>query len=211
MNHLTTTADRQTPPTAAGRALITTIDRLHSALEAVGRRPGEFSISDQRAPRAVERQALEARLAELAGRDQPATEREIGAWLTRLFRGLAHARADVDDAKGVIETYLAVLRGVPLWALREAVLRFLAGSVPRPDSRFAPSSAELRSEALRLAAPFRAERAKIAAILHADVYREPTPEERERVHSRMKALLDELRCAGNVVGPAGETALAPAE
>ena len=65
-------------------------------------------------------------------------------------------------------------------------------------------SAELRTEALRLAQPFRQERAKIRAILSADVYREPTEEEKARVHARMAEILAELRGAGSLRGEKNE-------
>lgn len=196
----TKNTDRQSPPTAPGRALATLIARTYSALESEGRRPGEWSISDRSAPSAAERQALETRVAEIDGREQAATDREIGAWIVRLFDGLGHTRADVNEARRIHETYIAVLRGVPLWALREAVLGFLRGGVPGQSREFAPPTAALQAEIARLTLPFRQERAKIRAVLAADVYREPSDEEKARVHERMRQIMADLRGAGRLTG-----------
>lgn len=200
--------DRQMAPAPASRALATLVARTYSALETEGRRPGEWSLSDRVAPSAADRQAIEARALDLDARDQPATEREIGAWVARLFAGLGHAKADVDEAQRKLETYIAVLRGAPLWALREAVLGFLRGSVPGQGREFAPPTAALQAEIVRLTLPFRQERAKIRAVLAADVYREPTDEEKARVHERMRQIMADLRGAGRLTG--GEPAEAGA-
>jgi hypothetical protein len=207
----TTSTARQAPPTAPGRTLATLTARTYSGLESEGRRRGEWSISDRIAPSVAERQALEVRAADLDATEHPATDREIVAWVTRLFSGLGHARADVDEARCKVETYVAVLRGVPLWALREAVLGFLRGSVPGQSREFAPPTAALQAEIARLTLPFREEQAKIRAVLAADVYREPTAEEKARVHERMQRIMADLCGAGRLMGerepaPAVDTA-----
>lgn len=69
------------------------------------------------------------------------------------------------------EGYLLALDGVPLFALREAVRLVLSGKAEGVNTRWMPTSAQIRELADRLALPAKAHRVQLRRLLEAEVER----------------------------------------
>lgn len=99
-------------------------------------------------------------------------------------------RTTEQEARAAIAGYVDALVDLPLWSVHAACQGWVRGEADG-DNRFRPSAAELRTLAQRKLMPFRQEMEQIKRILNANVYREPTPEERERVIARHQQILAE--------------------
>lgn len=150
---------------------------------------GVWSISDRKAPAGAERDAMEARGRELTARLAPGAVADIQRSVLRMFLGFPSA-ANL-DMTGTVAAYASALAIYPAWAVSEVCADALRGKLSdKPD--FVPSAATLAAAVSRKLAAPRSEAAKIARILAAQVYREVTDDERERVAAGWRALADEL-------------------
>jgi hypothetical protein len=80
------------------------------------------------------------------------------------------------------------LAKVPLWAVDAACLE-----VVRSGAKFAPSAPELILMAEGYCAPFRAEQGQIRRVLDAEVWHEPSAEEKARIQAGFAKLMADLR------------------
>lgn len=192
-NALTTTPPTSTAalPALPDRPTLELVERLNHRLEPTGGKA--LSISSQYAPTPEQRNALEARAMYLEGLSTEPSGDKLASAIGRLLQVLPTSRERSADPEATLRAYCAALSDMPLWATCEACMRFLKGQVSGQSLAFAPSPPELRREASNVAAPYRAERYRIGRILSAEVYEEPTEEQRAKVHAEFSSVLDELR------------------
>lgn len=152
---------------------------------------GHYSISDQRAPNAVDGEHLRARLVELRGSLHPSDPAEVARRIVRLFLRFPSSKMPDALVDETVKAYAADLSPFPLWAIDAACVAVLRGSGANPS--FVPSCPSLRLEVEDQCAKARIEAAEIERILNTAVYRMPTESERERVSRRFDALIEELQ------------------
>ena len=109
--------------------------------------------------------------------------------------------------------YAQDLEPFPLWAIDKAMM-----AAVQKGGAYAPSSPELRKACDRAIAESRAEAAEVKAVLNAEIYREPTADEKERGLAMFREVVAELkllepfggetkRALSSVTRPEAETAL----
>lgn len=113
---------------------------------------------------------------------------EVAEQVTRLLRLFDRRRLAASEAAELIRDYTQVLGGLPLAAIREAVMRFSRGQVDGASKSFAPTPAELYTEADRIR---RAEELKVAFERKRPALPPPEKIEQPRLISPEK--MDELR------------------
>lgn len=128
---------------------------------------------------------------EIAGGLIAASDSEIDFMLSSLFMAFPTGAAPQ------IGVYRAALRGMPAWAIRLACSAWITGK-GGGNLAFAPSAPQLRAEAEGRVIPLRIEAADIGKILGAEVVREPSPEERERVLAKFSKLSADLAAAKSI-------------
>lgn len=155
---------------------------LHNNLEAM---PGNFrryALSAAHEPTAEQRGALLDRRAEidvgLVGADDITIRERVGA----LRAVMASAQAGAETVAIARQAFIAVLSRYPAWAVTEACTRFLDGRAG--NKVYAPTPAEIADVCRGLVADALTERARINAILDAEVYQAPTEAERAEVARR---------------------------
>ncbi|WP_395449918.1 hypothetical protein ACHMW7_08970 [Aminobacter sp. UC22_36] len=92
-----------------------------------------------------------------------------------------------------MQTYEAVLSGVPSPAVVEAAQRFTTGEVLGQNKVFAPSVAEFVQEARRIAAVLPHRGRKVLAAPHRPLRREPKSDERARMCLKLPLLQAAIR------------------
>lgn len=143
------------------------------------------TIASDAAPTQAERQMLQARRDDVVSGLVPATRPEIGRLVASL-RAVMPAQGG-DDAELTINLYLSALAGLPLWALDQVCRAFLAGKVPGHE-KFAPTPDQIASRARALIVGFESEIAAIDKIVRAEIVQVMSPEERERMGEKLRAL-----------------------
>jgi hypothetical protein len=174
----------QRPPSQQSREMGLLLANYRNALERTG---GLWSISEQRAPAGADRAALEARLAELTRADTRSDVRVIASRIARLFFRYPSFRVTDSNAEAMVATYAADLQHFPMWAIDQALM----AAVER-GGEFAPSSPSLRAACENIIAQVRNEIADIRAVLDAEIYREPSAEEKAEIVEQFHALAKEL-------------------
>lgn len=195
---LTTTggqSPKSSPPAAPTREVSLLVGRIYSVMKTEQTDYRTFSISDKLAPTDEQRDVLKARGREIADGLKPADGNQartvISALVNRLLVTYPQSeRATEQEARAAIAGYVEALVDLPLWAVNASCQGWIRGEADG-DNRFRPSAAELRTLAQRKLMPFRQEVEQIRRILTANVYREPTQEERDRVIARHQQILAE--------------------
>jgi hypothetical protein len=191
------------PPGPATPALAANLARLSSAVEVIDSR--KCSISSQRAPTPAERGELQGRLSALsAGLAVAGFDRAME--LVAPILALYGTKSMTDGEKrGTLRMYGDALRNFPEWAITETLLRFNRGGFDQDE--FAPKPATIAKVCSEICAVHHDERAKIQRLLTAEVYHEPTAEERERVAGGLQALAKECADKANAFKPQPESTL----
>jgi ribosomal protein L17 len=117
----------------------------------------------------------------------PASAADVGRSVAVLQAQFPAREIDEGTAAARAEGYLMALDGVPLFAIREAVKRFMQSDAGLNPS-YMPKAPELRALVDRLSLPARAHRVHLRRLLEAEVERTPTPEERARVRDLVENL-----------------------
>lgn len=112
--------------------------------------------------------------------------------LSRLFLRYPSMRLPDEQLEATMAAYAADLVKYPLWAIDTACKRFIAG-MEDGSKVFVPSSAQLAIACDSALAGFRVELKKLDQVLNADVYREPSAEERAKVRAEFQKLVEELQ------------------
>lgn len=154
------------PPAARRTAAV--IGYLNNNLEPI---PGNFhryALSGAVAPTDEQRGLLLSRRAEidagLVGADQTTIRKNLGI----LRSGMATAQLGPEAVELAKQGFLLVLGQYPAWAVVEATMRFLSGKVG--NKVYAPTAAEMAEVCRVLISEPLAERARINAILDAEIY-----------------------------------------
>lgn len=177
------------PPSMPSQALDMRVLQLTNALEGHGE-SRRRSISSRSAPTATEREALQKRLRELADALMPASSETTVKHIGAMRAGFPALSTTEAERIASIKVYAAALKGFPEWAVGQACRAAIQGRIGR--GQYAPAAPELVAECERAVAPVREEHARIAAILNADVYHEPEPDEKARVSAAFEGLSREL-------------------
>jgi hypothetical protein len=182
------------PAAPQTRADADLLAKYRNALERTA--AGLWSISDQRAPAGADRQALEQRLAALEQSEGRTAPQTIAGRVARLFLRFPSSRLTDATAEAVVAAYAADLEPFPLWAIDQAMLEAI-----RKGGAFAPSSPELRKACERAVAASRVEAGEIKAVLNAEVYHEPSADEREKGLAMFREVIAELKLCEQFGGP----------
>lgn len=154
-------------------------------------------VALDRFPNAEERQVLQGRARDLAGKLRPlamasAEKMSAGKALAVLFGGYPALRAtDVDD---LISSFLLTLQELPLFGLVEACRRIAHNEAPGVSLAHAPNVTQIRRIADDVLAPLRLEQRDIARVLRSTQLMRPevSPAERERVSAALSELGERL-------------------
>lgn len=184
MNAITTRS--KSSPLVPTRAMDDLIGRLMGQMTPVSAVPGLYEISDACAPSAEARGALQGRADHLASGLTAAEPEAISRCITSLGVVLPSRSTNAEAAKMELALTVEALKAFPEWAVANVCRRYLDGRLG--NGRYAPTPPELAKACRELIAPFQAEAAKIQRILNAQVYREPTEEERARVQAKVDEL-----------------------
>lgn len=185
------------------------VDILVSKLDGAGL---GFTVASSNAPDAHTLAALQARTGELNASLAPAPAADVSTTLTRFLATFDTVRGSPDEAQRLLDLHVAVLAGLPLWAIRQACFDWSRGVVPDSKPQFVPAPGELRRIALAKVAPFGAERHAIAKVLSARVVDDPTPEARQTALERWEAMRPHIlsaRPANEAPRPDAEAPLKP--
>lgn len=147
---------------------------------------------------AERRQHLDERL-------QPCDAETVRRAVGMLRSVMASPAVDVETAKLQRAAYLSTLTKYPAWAVDAACAQFLSGEMG--EGIHAPKPGEIAVVCRRLIAEAQYERAKINAVLDAEVYVPPTDAERAEVSCRFAEIVAELSeaSAGNRTREAGSS------
>lgn len=132
---------------------------------------------------------LQARRDDIVAGLTPATRAEIGR-LVAYVRTLLPAQGN-DDPELVVNGYISILSGLPLWALDQACNDFLKGRVP-DHKTFAPTCDQIAARARSLVSRFESEIAAIDKIVRAEIIQVVSLEERERIGQKLRALSERI-------------------
>jgi hypothetical protein len=151
-------------PAPLSRALDIALSVAHNGLE-------NGQLLSANAPTAVERGALERRLADVEAVLAPCAAQAIQPDLLKLFVALAMRNGDGMDMQTRAAVYAEALAGLPQWAVNKACADFREGRAG--DKKWVPATAELRLRAAHFTGPWQQERHRISAVLNATVVDKP--------------------------------------
>lgn len=166
-------------PASQTRAMSDLIGRLTNRLEDTDVN-GRKCISAGAAPRQHEREALEARKAELLACLEPDAERARRV-IVALLGSFPSYGEDEATARFVVAACCRACSKAPAWALEEASSRFLENSVRIPwDMAKRPTPPQILAEALHCTLPIEAELHRITQVLDAELVDVETTEDERR-------------------------------
>lgn len=185
------------------RAVADLTSRLHNKLEPI---PGEWrrcALSSAAEPSAEERQALVSRRQHLDDQLQPCDGATVLRSVGLLRSVMAVQQVDEETRKLQKAAFLMTLTKYPGWAVEAACAQFLEAA--KGEGVHAPKPGEIAAVCRRLIAEAQYERAKINAVLDAEIYVPPTDAERAEVSRMFSEIVAELSEAstGNRTSEAG--------
>lgn len=160
---------------------------LASSLEAMSqdfrpRLPARASLTDE------QRSTVQEMSYRLASHLAPASDEEIAAAFGLLRHQFPARDMEAGEARAVARGFLMAMRGVPAFALEEAVGRILSCQAGiNPD--FMPTGPRMRQIADEISLKARWHAVQLRRLLEAEVEREVPEDERARVASRLRGLL----------------------
>jgi hypothetical protein len=168
-----------------------------------------LEISSRLAPSEAQRTELSDRYVLLVDKMRPATHDEVSTWITRLIAGFGGPNLNREEAQASVTLYSVLLDGLPVWAIKKAVLAYLKGTVAREDQRFAPTPPEFCRVVRGYTDEFAVEMAKLRKVLDATVYVEPSAEQKARVDAVMSDHLRALKASGTILERDADGRLTP--
>lgn len=177
----TRTSSQIAAPSSTTRIMADTIGKFTNRLED---KPGDFRrklLSASLAPVGIEREALEARRAELQHSLRPTPDDTARAVITLLLaNGKSYGMTEREsDAREVL--YGDALRDEPTWAIEKARQRFAKGGWKcNWDGRDVPPTASVVAECRFITLEVETEIARISAILDAELVDTDTTEDERR-------------------------------
>ena len=142
-------------------------------------------------PTGEHRALLERRRAELKSAMAASDPRAVVARVARFFLRFPGS-SRTENAEGVAAAYAADLSRFPLWAIDAGMMAVIT-SQGHAAAQFAPSSPVLQDAVRKAMVHASDELSDLGRVLDADVYHEPSAEERERILAGYKELLTSLR------------------
>lgn len=109
----------------------------------------------------------------------------IGEMISAMMLGFQRNAAE-RDAKKTVALYVSQLQVFPNWAVKRACEDAL-----RNGGDFSPTVPSMVKRCQSATLEMRADLVRMRRLLNADVYREPTPEERAVIAKRFKTILSE--------------------
>lgn len=167
-------------PTMASPALNSLVGSLTAKVTVIGTK---CSISAEAAPSDTDRAVLIGRREDLRAGLAGAGPDTVARIIAPLLMWYASKPLDEAERRSVIRMYQQALGNYPRWAIEQAVGAFNQGRL-KGSTEFAPKPATLAQACGEIVHGFQLEQHRIRQILEAEVYREPTPEERARVVER---------------------------
>ena len=167
-----------------------TITVLHGRLAEMEGQPNRYCVPRALAATTIERRQLSAACAHLEARLEPCHDKlVIEAVLSQFLIPYDTARdADSVSTAARNERFVKAVLGQPLGAIQAAVDRFDSASTILPSNpSFRPKPAEFAAEVKAGLTSLRTKLVHVRRILAAEVYDEPTPEQREEVEKARKA------------------------
>lgn len=149
--------------------------------------PRHPTIPERAAPTVDQRRDLAATLSHLRSLLAPAAPAEVATCIAIVRAGLRSKQSDETSESAGAEVFMMVLQGLPAFALREAARRIVMGDAGL-SLIFVPTAAEMRHVAVSLMANAKWHAKRLELLLGAEVQREISDEERERVAARFSAL-----------------------
>ena len=108
--------------------------------------------------------------------------------LAQLFLGFHGARQGQEETAAQLALFASQLADLPIWAIQVG-----CGDILRRNVAWPPSVGQVRAACVEACEKQRAELADIDAILNADVWHEPTDNERAKVNEGFQKLVQELK------------------
>lgn len=176
--------------------------KFSNRIERVGSR---WEIADNLAPSAAENALLHQRHLDVGGLLHPATDDKIKILVVAMFYGFPNLKIPEDEAKRTAAVYVSQLREFPEWAVKKACEQILQDKVSGRSPDFAPSIATLVGLCRGFVRDLQEERAKLAAIMQADVYHAPSDDERAAVKAKFEALVSDLKLRAPFMRSAPDT------
>lgn len=109
---------------------------------------------------------------------EPASRGELRTSLLK-FLNPYRPNVSTDSLEDEVGMFVAALAGLPLWAVRQALLHWLQAKIPDCSPKYVPKPPELRQEADRIAQTRRHALGSIEAVLSAKIDHLPTDAERD--------------------------------
>jgi hypothetical protein len=209
MQHLSTSTLSQTKPIELSVSQHRRVEEMFLNLDEVSFRKFRFRERNL-APTDGERTFLRQRLDLLGQWLAPASEVAINAELAALFVAMATGKADsAKETSTLHRIYREDLAELPGFALVKACANFRRGDVG--DGKFVPKPGEIRKEAMRIAKPFLEERARVQAVMSAEVPNPPESlEHRRAVAARWRETLRQTVAAAQPLNEAERGMPSPA-
>lgn len=132
--------------------------------------------------------AVQKMCSRLAGHLAPASAEEIGTAFAMLRVQFPARDVEEGQARAAAKGFLVAMEGVPAFALDEAVRRVLRGKAGLPAG-YMPTAPQLRQLVDDLSRPARWHARRLRFLMEAEVERDVSPEERERVAARFREFL----------------------
>lgn len=152
-----------------------------------------WEIADNLTASAAEMALLHQRQLDVGGLLHPATDDKIKILVVAMFYGFPNLKIPEDEAKRTAAVYVSQLREFPEWAIKKACEQILQDKVSGRSPDFAPSIATLVGLCRGFVRDLQEERARLAAIIDADVYHAPSDDERAAVKAKFEALVADLK------------------
>jgi hypothetical protein len=182
-------------------------DTVVQRLWAVMRESDNFrhdAITDRLAPTEAERGMLARRLDQVSHHLTPAKAAAIKRSVGMVKGLMASTSVDGQSAGAILDGYAMVLAPYPQALIEDVCTRFLDGRLG--NRVYAPTPAEIahecRSNPDLIAA--RAERYRLEAILSAEVYQTPSPEEQAEIQAEYQRYVDEAGKSSKMTLQVGE-------
>lgn len=146
----------------------------------------------------VERELIQKRLRTLAGPLEPAKDGKIRSAVLQMFSGLGGQKvASDEEGAAIVAQYVVTLRGLPLFAIRQACLRFARGEVTAAElgedtiiKGIRPATAYLRIVAEKVVRPYWDE-ASLGSMLLSALVQLPAPAKTEANREEVRKMVED--------------------
>lgn len=162
------------------------------------------------APSAELRERMRQRSRNLTRALQHVDRGAMAVAIAGMLRSLSPNRKVSDDeAKKSIAQFVAIVEGLPTWAVQRACHALSSGKVDGVSLDFLPTTARLRQVAESYCTPLWDEQVQLHKLLEAEVEERPPESERLRVGQGLRSLADALAANAAAMDPKPKPKRAP--